>query len=103
MTVGDPGPTSVMLSWNALLGVTRYNVSFVRSPAEGSRDRRTQCGGFLHEGTIDAGTVTEYTLENLEEDNMYTITVTAVYIGGSASSEEEVITTQQAGNINYNS
>ena len=100
VTVGDVGPTSVMLSWNPLSGVTHYNVSFERSPAEGSQGRRTQCGSVPHVDTIDVGTVTEYTLDDLEEDSEYTITVTAVYTGGSASSDPDVITTLQAGNIN---
>ena len=103
MTVGDPGPTSVMLSWEALPGVIHYNVSFERSPVERSQDHRTQCERFLHEDTIDVGTATEYTLEDLEEDSIYTITVTAVYTGRSASSEPQVITTLQAGKININS
>ena len=98
MTVGDPGPTSVMLSWEALPYVTHYEVSFQRSPAEGSHDRQTQCGSVTHVGTIGVGTATEYTLDDLEEDSIYTITVTAVYTGGNDSSKE-VITTQQAGNI----
>ena len=103
MTVGDPGPTSVILSWKALPGVVHYEVSFERSPVTGSRSRTTECGGFEHEGTIDVGTATEHTLNGLEEDSMYTITVTAVYTGGSASSEPQVIATQQAGNLNINS
>ena len=99
VTGGDPGPTSVMLSWIALPGVTRYEVSFERSPAPGSQDRQTECASSPHEGIIDVGTATEYTLDDLEEDSAYTITVTAVYMGGSASSEPEMITTLQAGNI----
>ena len=91
------GPTSVMLSWEALL---YYEVSFQRSPAAGSPDRQTQCRNVAHEGTIDVSTATEYTLDDLEEDSMYTITVTAVYAGESVSNEE-VITTQQAGRIKY--
>ena len=100
--VGDPGPTSVLLSWDAQPGVTHYEVSFERSPAAGSQDRQTQCAGVPHEGTIDVvGTVTEYTLDVLEEDSVYTITVTAVYTGGFNSSVPNVtvITTEQAGNI----
>ena len=97
VTVGDPGSTSVMLSWQTLSGVTHYDVSFERSPAAGSPDRQTQCASVLDEDTIDVGTVTEYTLNDLEEDSMYTITVTAVYTSGSASSEPWVITTLQAG------
>ena len=103
MTAGDPGPTSVMLSWEALPGVTHYNVLFERSPATGSQVRQTQCAGAVHEDTIDVGSATEYTLNNLEEDSMYTIIVTAVYTGGNDLSESQVITTQQAGNIKYNS
>ena len=97
--VGDPGPTFVMLSWNEQANVIRYDISFGHSPAAGSDDRATRCPSRPDEGTIDTGTVTEYTLENLEEDRRYTITVTAVYTGGSASSEV-MITTPQAGNIN---
>ena len=101
--VGDAGPTSVMLSWEPLPGVTCYEVSFERSPAEGSQDRQTQCGSVTHEGIIDVDNATEYTLDGLEEDSKYTITVTAVYTGGNDSSELQVITTQQAGNVKYNS
>ena len=99
MTVRDPGPTSVMFSWEPLHGVTHYKVSFVRSPAEGSQDRQTQCSGVTHEDTIDVSTATEYTLNDLEEDSNYTITVTAVYTGGSASSEHQIITTEKAGKL----
>ena len=96
--VGDPGPTSVMLSWIALPSVTHYEVSFERSRSSGFTDRQTQCGSVQHEDTIDVGNATRHTLNDLEEDSVYTITVTAYYPGGSPSSEE-VITTQQAGNI----
>ena len=99
VTVGGPAPTSVRLFWEVLPTVTRYEVSFVRSSAEGSQDRHTQCGSVTHEGTIDVGTATEYTLNGLEEDSMYTITVTAVYTGGSSPSDPQVTTTRQAGNI----
>ena len=90
-----------MFSWQALSGVTRYDVSYVRSPAEGSQDRQTQCASVSDDDTIDVGTATEYTLNGLEEDSMYIITVTAVYSGGSALSEPQLITTQQAGIIKY--
>ena len=99
VTVGEVGPTSVMLSWEAQPGVTHYNISFERSPAEGSRHRQTQCAGVTHEDTIDVGNVTEHTLNSLEEDSKYTINVTAVYTGGSASSVPSVNTTQQDGNF----
>ena len=95
VTVGDPGQKSVMLSWESLL---HYEVSFERSPAAGSLDRQTRCAGFEHEDTIDVGMATEYTLNDLEEDSVYNITVTAFYVGGSVSNEE-VITTRQAGKI----
>ena len=107
--VGDTGPKSVMLSWEALPGVTRYEVSFERSLTSGFIDHRTQCGMFRHNGTIDVGnaTVTEYTLNDLEEDSKYTITVTAVYVTESytsrSASSEIVVTTMQAGNINSTS
>ena len=99
VTVGDLGSTSVMLSWNEQAGVIRYEVSFEYSPTARSLDRETECGSFPHEDTIDVGTATEYTLDGLEEDRRYTITVAAVYTGGSVSSEV-MVTTEQAGNIN---
>ena len=96
--MGDPGPKSVVLSWEALPNVTRYEVSFQRLPAVGSLDRQTQCASIVHEDTIDVGTVTEYTLNNLEEDSVYIIMVAAFYAGGNVSNEE-VITTMEAGKI----
>ena len=88
-----------MVFWNALPGVTRYEVSFEHSPAPESIDRQTRCRSIPHEATINVGTATAYTLDDLEEDSVYTITATAVYPLESFSSEV-MITTQQAGKIN---
>ena len=101
VTVGDVGSTSVMLFWDAVFGATRYEVSFVRSPIPGSQARQTECASNEHVGFINVGTATKYTLNGLEEDSNYTITVTAVYTGGNDLSEPQVITTQQAGIIKY--
>ena len=96
VTVGELGQKSILISWEALPSVTSYEVSFQRSPAVGSYDRRTICQRVEHRDTIDVGKATEYTLDDLEEDSNYTINVTAVYAGRSNSSEM-MITTQQAG------
>ena len=96
--VGSPGTTSVMLSWEELPGVTRYEISFKRSLSSGFTERHTQCGGFEHEGTqVGVGNLTEYTLYGLQEDSVYDITVTAVYPTLSVP-HVVTVTTQLAGN-----
>ena len=92
-------PTSVHLFWNKQPGIDEYEVTFTRSPANGSESRHTQCDGFEHNDTKKVGTATEYTLMNLEEDSLYTITLSAVYFHGSEvfSSKPVLVTTEQDG------
>ena len=73
---------------------TINEVSFEHSHIEESHNHQTACAGVPHELNIGVGNATEHTLDGLEKDSVYTITTST-----SASSQEDVITTQQAGNI----
>ena len=62
-------PRSVEFTWNQPLsfGVTGYLISYTTTALYTS-------GGSV---TVDGGSITNYTLTNLEEDTLYTITVQA--------------------------
>ena len=90
--VGEVGPTSVELSWSEQSVVESYQVSYVRT------------GGVInhcvHQMPSEAvsGSATGVTLDNLEEDSVYSVTVAAMSGTGSASTAIE-ITTAEAGNV----
>ena len=91
--VGEVGPTSVELSWNEQSVVESYQVSYVRI-----RGVINICGYQMPSGSM-SGTSTGVTLDNLEEDSVYSITVTAVSGDDSFPTTIE-ITTTDAGKVN---
>ena len=90
--VGEVGPTSVVLSWNEQSEVRSYQVSY-----EHTGGVINNCGSQMHSGSI-SGSATGVTLNNLEEDSVYSVTVTAMSGGDSFSTTIE-ITTAEAGNV----
>ena len=95
LTLGDVSSTFVIFSWDQQLKVDTYTIEYHR--LGGFKSRQTECGLIDHENfTSLAGNVAEYNLTGLQEDSNYSITITAMNMGGSSSSMLEV-TTLQAG------
>ena len=90
--VGEVGPISVELSWNEQSGVEDYHVSYERTGGV-----INSCPHFVDSGNM-TGTATGVTLDNLEEDSVYSVTVTAISTGDSFYTTIEV-TTADAGNV----
>ena len=89
--VGEVGK-SVELSWSKQSGVESYQVSYVRTGGV-----INSCPHFVDSGSI-FGTATGVTLDNLEEDSVYNVTVTAMS-GTSTFPTTIMITTAEAGNF----
>ena len=88
--VGEESPTSAELSWSEQTGAESNRVSYVRT------------GGVInscsHEMLSGSTLPTRVTLKNLEEDSVYSVTVTAMYGNDSFTTTIE-ITTAEAGNV----
>ena len=87
--VGEVGPTSVELSWSEQSGVESYQVSY--------GGVINSCGGQTPSGAT-VGNTRGVTLTNLEEDSVYSVTVTAMS-GDDAVPTIIMITTAEAGNV----
>ena len=90
--VGGEGPTSVELSWSEQIGVESYQVSYVRTGGVINR-----CDHEMFNGSMPAN-ATGVTLNNLEEDSVYSVTITAMS-GNDVFPTTIEITTAEAGNI----
>ena len=90
--MGGVGPTSVELSWKEQAGVQSYQVSYERTGGV-----INNCGSQMPSINVSVS-ATGVTLNNLEEDSVYSVTVTAMSGGDSFSTTIE-ITTAEAGNI----
>ena len=90
--VGEVGPTSVELSWNDQPKVENYQVSYVRTIGVINRCDHEVLSGIMFT------TATGVTLNNLEEDSVYSVTVTAMTSTDIFVSTIE-ITTAEAGNV----
>ena len=90
--VEEVNATSVELSWSEQSGVDSYQVSYQRTGG-----MINSCPSFVDSGNM-FGTATGVILNNLEEDSVYSITVTAMSSTGPAFTTIE-ITTAEAGNV----
>ena len=90
--VGEEGPTSVELSWSEQIGVEGYQVSYERV-----RGVINRCGHQTSSGSMP-GNATGVTLNNLEEDSVYSVTITAMS-GNDVFPTTIEITTAEAGNV----
>ena len=90
MNVEEVGPTSVELSWNEQSEVESYQVSYMRIRGVIYSCARPY-GSML-------GTDSGVTLDNLEEDSIYSVTVTAMR-GDDSFPTTIQITTVDAGKV----
>ena len=92
VTVLSVTATSISLSWSVpnTTAVDSYEVMW-------QRDTSGECSDEDEGSTTITDGSTDYTIEGLEEDSTYMVTVTAVYSIGNANSNMTVVTTSEAG------
>ena len=90
--VGGVGATSVVLSWSEQSAVESYQVTYERTGGV-----INVCDDETPSGSV-SGTATGVTLDNLEEDSVYSVTVTAMS-GTDSFPTTITITTAEAGNV----
>ena len=84
-------PTTISLSWTAASGtVDSYEVTWERLTTR-------ECPDVDMDSTVITSSSTSYTISGLEEDSIYTITVTATNTAGSAVSVPVTAVTGEAG------
>ena len=98
VTASSTTPTTISLSWtSAGSEVDSYEVTW-------ERDTSGECPDVDEDNATVSGSITSYTITQLEEDSSYTINITATNAAGNSVSDPVIGLTQEAGkeiNDNY--